>query len=242
MRALVKTALDVAIKEACGVKPEMQKTAQENYIDAVKLIKDAGLKCSVNGNIATKKDIIEFLKVPEPTLNSFLRRQSGEIKPISLNFDVIKSLGIKSKRLNGYNEEDVAKIVFGMHTKVGIKLKERMFGNVASYATPQIKSEIQWREVLSKVFKGFNLKYNYPVGKYKVDFFVPTMGLCLECNGYDCHSSYDKNEEKKREKVILKKYALIRFHHKVNLETLFNAILIAEKGKSIKLYDVQLAK
>ena len=36
--SLVQTALEVAIKQACGLSPNIQQTAQNNYIDAVKLI------------------------------------------------------------------------------------------------------------------------------------------------------------------------------------------------------------
>ena len=114
-----------------------------------------------------------------------------------------------------------------------------MFGQLGTFAKLEIKEEIQWREVLAKVFKGFDLQYNYSIGKYRIDFFVPTMGLCLECNGYDCHKYYDQKEEEKREKEILQKYSLVRFHHKISLETLFNGILQSKKGKAIKLYDIE---
>lgn len=40
--ALTRSAIDVAIKQACGLSPNIQQTAQQNYIDAVKLIKDFG--------------------------------------------------------------------------------------------------------------------------------------------------------------------------------------------------------
>ena len=238
LSALVRTALDTAIKEACGFHPEIQKTAQKNYIDAVKLIQEYGFSCSIN-NIAIKKDITKFLKVPESTLNSFLRKHSKEINPIKLEPAIIRSLGLKARRLNGYHKEDTAKIIFGMDTEVGIKLKKRVFGQIGNFIKPTVKDEIQWREVLAKVFKGFGLHFNYPVGKYRVDFFVESMQLCLECNGYDCHKYYNKKEEEKREKEILQKYSLVRFHHKVNLETLFNGILQAKKGKVIKLYGLE---
>ncbi len=56
---------------------------------------------------------------------------------------------------------------------------------------------MQWREVLSKVFQGFDLQFNYAIGPYKVDFFVAQLMLVLECNGY-CHRFYDETEEKVR--------------------------------------------
>ena len=42
--ALTRSAIDIAIKQACGLSPNIQQTAQKNYIDAVKLIKDFGFK------------------------------------------------------------------------------------------------------------------------------------------------------------------------------------------------------
>ena len=48
LSALVFTALEAAIKEACGFIPEIQKTAQEYYIDAVGLIQELGFNCSID--------------------------------------------------------------------------------------------------------------------------------------------------------------------------------------------------
>ncbi|MDM8567900.1 hypothetical protein QUF74_19910, partial [Candidatus Halobeggiatoa sp. HSG11] len=50
--SLVKTALDVAIKEACGISANFQKTAQKSYIDIVELMRKSGLKCSVSDEVA----------------------------------------------------------------------------------------------------------------------------------------------------------------------------------------------
>ena len=61
--------------------------------------------------------------------------------------------------------------------------------------------------------------------------------LCyLECNGYE-HGFYDEEYAAKRQDYILKKYALVRFHHNIKLETLFNGILQAKKpGDLVNLY------
>ena len=57
--ALVRTALEVAIKQACGLSPNIQKSAQQHYTDVAKLIKDYGFTCSVPDDIAIKKDIVK---------------------------------------------------------------------------------------------------------------------------------------------------------------------------------------
>jgi len=111
--SLAKTALDAAIKEACGLSPNIQQTAQKNYIDAVKLIKDFGFTCSVGDDIAIKKDITQFLSVPESTLNSFLRKHKSDIQPIRLDSATIRSFGGKASRMNGYHLDDVTKIALG---------------------------------------------------------------------------------------------------------------------------------
>ncbi len=54
--------------------------------------------------------------------------------------------------------------------------------------------EVQWREVLSKVFQGFDLQFNYAIGPYKVDFFVAQLMLVLEYNGY-CHHMMKKKKK-----------------------------------------------
>ncbi len=239
--ALVKTALESAIKEACGLSPNIQQTAQQNYIDAVKLIKDFGFTGSVGDDIAIKKDISQFLDVPESTLNSFLRKHKSDIQPIKLDATTIRSFGGKASRMNGYHLDDVAKIAFGMDSIIGIELKKKVFGQIGSFATPNTSAEVQWRDVLSKVFAGFDLHFSYPIGPYKVDFFVEKLMLVLECNGY-CHRYYDPKQEKEREKQITQKYSLVRFHHKVSLETLFNGILQAKPGTTVKLYDLEQLK
>jgi len=236
--SLVVTALEVAIKQACGLSPDIQQTAQKNYIDAVKLIKDFGFTCSVDNDIAIKKDITQFLEVPESTLNSFLRKHKGDIEPLKLDSATIRSFGGKASRMNGYHLNDVAKIALSMDSVKGIKLKNKVFGQVGSFAKPSTSLEVQWREVLSSVFEGFDLHFNYPIGPYKVDFFVAKLMLVLECNGY-CHRYYDDEQEQVREKLITQKYSLVRFHHKVSLETLFNGILQAKPGMMVRLYDLE---
>jgi len=239
--SLIRTALDTAIKQACGLSPNIQQTAQQNYIDAVKLIKDFGFTGSVGDDIAIKKDISQFLDVPESTLNSFLRKHKSDIQPIKLDATTIRSFGGKASRMNGYHLDDVAKIALGMDSIIGIELKKKVFGQIGSFATPNTSAEVQWRDVLSKVFAGFDLHFNYPIGSYKVDFFVEKLMLVLECNGY-CHRYYDPKQEKEREKLITQKYNLVRFHHKVSLETLFNGILQAKPGTTVKLYDLEQLK
>jgi very-short-patch-repair endonuclease len=238
MGSLVRTALDVAIKQACGLSPNIQQTAQKNYIDAVKLIKDFGFNCSVSDDIAIKKDITQFLNVPESTLNSFLRKHQTDIKPIKLDAATIRSFGGKASRMNGYHLDDVTKIALGMDSVIGIELKKQVFGEIGSFVKPETSTEVQWQKVLSSVFEGFDLNFNYPIGPYKVDFFVAKLMLVLECNGY-CHRYYDATEEKQREKLITQKYSLVRFHHQVGLETLFNGILQAKPGTTIQLYDLK---
>lgn len=238
LSALVRTALEAAIKEACGFIPEIQKTVQKHYVDAVELVRKSGFICSLPNDIATKQDIAAFLRIPESTLGSFLYKYRDEIKPTRLDIATIRSIGKKANRMNGYHFDEVVKIVFGMDTEVGIELKKRMFGQVGLFVNPHTTDEVQWRKVLSEVFKGFDLHYNYHVGKYRVDFYVAQMGLVLECNGF-CHRYYDAKEEAERENVITEKYALVRFHPNVTLETLVNGILQAKTGKIIRLYDLK---
>jgi hypothetical protein len=42
-----------------------------------------------------------------------------------------------------------------------------------------------------------------------------------------------------REKLITQKYSLVRFHHKVSMEALFNGILQAKPGTTVRLYDLE---
>jgi very-short-patch-repair endonuclease len=235
--SLMRTALDTAIKQACGITTNIQQTAQQHYIDIVKLIKEAGFTCSIPNDIATKKDIAQFLDIPESTLNSFLAKHKDEIQPIKLDRATIRAMGSKATAMNGYHIDNVSKIAMGMDSVVGLELKKKVFGQLGPFIRPQTAAETQWQEVLTKVFAGFDLRFNYPIGPYKVDFFVAKLLLVLECNGY-CHRFYDFTQEQKREEFISQNYALVRFHHRVSLETLFNGILQAKPGTVIQLYDL----
>jgi very-short-patch-repair endonuclease len=237
--SLIRSALDTAIKQACGLSPDIQKTAQQHYTDAVKLIKDYGFTCTAPNDIAIKKDITKFLEVPESTLNSFLRKHRNDIEPIKLDISTIRSLGYKAPRMNGYYLEDVSKIALGMDSVIGLELKKQLFGQTSSLAKLETRGEIEWLEVLTKVFAGLGLYHNYPIGQYKVDFFVEKLMLVLECNGYDNHLYYDTNKERQREQFISQRYSLVRFHHHTHWETLMNAILTAKIGTITKLYQIE---
>ncbi|KOR30949.1 hypothetical protein TI05_13220 [Achromatium sp. WMS3] len=139
--------------------------------------------------------------------------------------------------MNGYPMEEVTKIVLGMNTEVGIDFKNKFFGKIgAAFVKPQTTDEVQWRKTLSKIFRRFRLYFNYLIGKYRVDFFVAELNLVLECNGFS-HKYYNPEEEDKREQVITKQYALVRFAPEISLETLINGILQAKIGTVIRLYD-----
>jgi very-short-patch-repair endonuclease len=207
------------------------------------LIREMGFKSSLP-NIATKKDIVSFLKIPISTLDNFLRKYKSEIQPILLDHATIEKSGSKAFRLYGYKMEDVAKIVMGMDTAIGIEIKKRVFGDVARFTNFQPKDEIQWHNAFCRAFDGLGLHHNYSIDQYKADFFVQDLMLVLECNGY-CHRYYNAEQETIREKVITEKYGykLVRFHHKASWQALMNAILKVKLGETIRVYDtVDLVK
>jgi len=154
--SLVITALETAIKEACGLPANIQKTAQKNYTDIVELMKESGLKCSVSEEIAIKTDITHFLDIPLSTLNSYLSKRRHEIKPIQLDRETIRAMGSKASRLNGYHVQDVGTIALGMDSVIGIGLKEKMFGRVSTLAKLDTKGEIEWQQLLAEIFAGFS--------------------------------------------------------------------------------------
>jgi very-short-patch-repair endonuclease len=234
--SLIRTALETAIKEACGIPTNVQATAQKNYTDIVELMKESGLKCSVNDEIAIKTDITDFLDLKQSTLNSFLGKHRNTILPIKLDRATIRALGSKASRLNGYHVQDVGTIALGMDSVVGIGLKEKMFGSVSSLAKLDTKGEIEWQQILAEIFAGFSFYHNYQIGSYRVDFYVKELDLILECNGYDSHANYNQTYEIEREQFF-NNYRVVRFHHQVDLKTLFNSILRAKMGTITKLYN-----
>ncbi|MFK5970271.1 MAG: DUF559 domain-containing protein, partial [Candidatus Marithrix sp.] len=186
----------------------------------------------------TKKDITNYITVPLGTLNSNIRKLHDDISVINLDYTTIRASGSKASRLNGYKLEDVGKIVLGMDSVIGIELKKQVFGSVSTLAKLDTKGEIEWQQVLSQVFDNLGFQHNYPIGKYRVDFFVKDLNLVLECNGYDNHISYDPIAKSEREKVITKNYSLVRFHHKIDWRTLVNGILRTKIGDTTVLYNV----
>jgi RES domain-containing protein len=69
----VKTALETAIKEACGLSTNIQQTAQKHYTDIVELMTESGLKCSVSDEIAIKTDIISIFSVDTITRSTKMK-------------------------------------------------------------------------------------------------------------------------------------------------------------------------
>jgi very-short-patch-repair endonuclease len=234
MRSLVRAALEAAIKEACGLPLHIQKTVQQHFIDAVKLTRDLGLKCSVGDDIVTKKDLIEFLGITMGKLNGHLRKHRKDIDSISLNRQQIRAIGSNASRLNGYPVDHAVKIILGMDSVPGIQLKEQLFGSIGIFAKPHTAQEIQWEAKLAETFEGFDFHHNYPIGPYRVDFFIGESKIVLECNGYE-HRYYDEKRESEREGFITQEYSLIRFDHHVRLEKLINAILQIKPGEVIRL-------
>ena len=242
---LADVALEQIIYDGCGYRVpetlpermERQWQDQEAFMNAVSLIQELGFNCSFPNQVATKKDIVDFLKVPAGTLNSFLQKHRDEIKPVRIDSATIRSMGGKAQRMNGYRIDDVVKIVCGMDTETGIAFRKKLFGDMASFVSPRVKTETEWRPFLAKIFEGLDPRFNHPVGNYRADCFVGKLMLVLECNGYDCHRRYDPEKEAEREKAISQKYKMVRFHHKVSVEALFNGILRAEVGSVVRLYD-----
>jgi very-short-patch-repair endonuclease len=232
--SLIETVLEAAIREACGLQTRIQETVQKHYIDGAELLKEYGFTCSVSDNIFIKKDLIKFLGVTPGKLNSYLRKHRDHIKPIPLNRQERHAASSNASHLNGYYIDDAAKVALSMDSVVGIELKKALFGQIGCFAQPYTSDEVHWESHLSKMFAGFEVYHNYPMGKYRVDFFVPAFMLVLECNGY-CHRYYDPDKERAREQ-FLKRYSLVRFDHNISWEMLVNGILQAKPGTVIRLH------
>jgi very-short-patch-repair endonuclease len=233
--SLVRAALEAAIREACGLPTRIQETIQQHYIDGAKLLKEYGFTCSVSENIFIKKDLIKFLGVTPGKLNGHFRKHRDHIKPIPLNRQKRHAAGSNASHLNGYHIDDAVKIALSMDSVVGIELKKALFGQIGCFAQPYTSDEIQWEAIFSRMFTGFDFYHNYPMGKYRVDFFVPAFMLVLECNGY-CHRHYHLEKEKERERFIIQRHSLVRFDHGVSVEMVINGILQAKPGKIIRLH------
>jgi very-short-patch-repair endonuclease len=232
--SLMRAALEAAIREACGLQTRIQETVQKHYINGGELLKEYGFVCSVSDNIAIKTDMLKFLGVTPGKLNGHLRKHRDHIKPIPLNRQERYAAGSNASHLNGYHIDDAAKVALSMDSVVGIELKKDLFGQIGCFAQPYTSDEVHWESHFSKMFAGFEVYHNYPMGKYRVDFFVPAFMLVLECNGY-CHRYYDFEKERAREQ-FLKRYSLVRFDHNISWEMLVNGILQAKPGTVIRLH------
>lgn len=215
-----------------GAYNDARKKARE--FDGVQLLDELGFSCSAGERLATKKDIAEFLKVPVSTVSSFLRKHKNEIQPLRLGREAIRQIGSQANRMNAYHLEDVLKIAFWMQSEVGGELKRRMLGNTSVLLQSETRREMEWRSLLAKVFAGFDLRYNFPIESYKVDFVIRDLLLALELD--ENHDSYNVSAEEQRERCISRHYTLIRFREDTPLEDLVNAILKAKFREVIKLY------
>ena len=80
---------------------------------------------------------------------------------------------------------------------------------IRSLAKFETKGEIEWQQVLAEIFAGFSFYHNYQIERF-----------------------YEAQREQ-----FLNNYRVIRFHHQVDLKTLFNSILRAKMGTITKLYN-----
>ncbi len=192
--------------------------------DGVQLLTDLGFTPSLPNQMATKKDIAHFLGIPESTLATFLAKHTDQITAIKLTKEQIRATGKKANRLNAYTQDDVFKIAFWMDTEIGKQLKIKVFGDIGVCATPAVKDEVEWKTSLSELFHLLGFKYQYPIGKYVVDFFVEKLGLVLECDREN-HRYYDQKGEQERDAYITQFYTLIRFNSQISVATLANRII-----------------
>jgi very-short-patch-repair endonuclease len=236
--ALVRTALDSAIKEACGIAPQIQEIAQKHYMNAVEVIEELGFRCSVPNRIATKQDIAAFLKVPTTALNYFLHKHKREIQPKRLPISTIRAIGSKAKRMNGYSMDDVAKIAVGINSDRSIEIKARLFGQAGALAKPIRAGVVDWKSTFANIFSGLGFYCDYPIGSYTVDYFVSSLSLVLECHNLAPKPRYGSKEEKERTAVITQHYDLIRFDRSISIEQLFNGILYFKFGKEKRAFRV----
>jgi very-short-patch-repair endonuclease len=125
-----------------------------------------------------------------------------------------------------------------MDSVTGIQLKERLFGPVGIFAKPDTREEIHWEAKLLRTFDGFGLYHNHQLGPYRADFFIKSLGVVLECNGFE-HHYYNAHKEREREQYITREYSLVRFDHTISLEKLVNAILRVKPGEVIRLFESQ---
>ena len=243
--AFTLTSLEIGIKKACGLPVDVVKTAQQHYLYAVTLLKAQGFTFSVANDIATKKDLVQHLKVTPPKLNAFLKKSRDEIAPIKLERTAIRATGSLAPNLNGYAAENVGKIALYMPSSIQKQLQIDVFGEgnalaeLGSLAKPATKGQIEWLKSFRTMFKGFDFKHNYQIDEYRPDYLIEELKLCVELNGFDNHAGYDQEAERAREKVFLKEgYGILRFHHQVDWEDLANGILRSEVGTVIRRYDV----
>ena len=105
------------------------------------MLKYFNFTCSVEGDIATKKDIAKFTELPISTINYYLKNHTNTIQ---LDLQTIRQSGSTANRMNGYALEDVGKMVLGMDSIIGIELKKQVFGTISTLDKLDTKGEIEW--------------------------------------------------------------------------------------------------
>ncbi|OQW92186.1 MAG: hypothetical protein BWK79_15200 [Beggiatoa sp. IS2] len=229
-------ALDTAIREVCGLLLDAGQTAQHYGVDIVEIARELGLKSSVGGDLVTKMDVAEFWGVKLSKISYYFRKYREYLNPVKLNHWQRQAMGSRATHMKAYPIHEALRVTLGMDSVMGIKLKERLFGPIGILAKPDTRIEIHWEARLSEVANGLGFYHNYQLGPYRVDFFISSLGVVLECNGFE-HHYYDAEKEREREQFITQKYGLVRFDHTVSLEKLVNAILRVKPGEIIRLFE-----
>jgi len=231
----VPVALDTAIREVCDLVLDIGQTTQRYVVDAVAIARELGLKGSIGGDFITKHDLAEFTGVKPSKIGYYLRKYREYLHPVALNYWERRAIGSRATHMKAYPIHEAVRVILAMDSVVGIKLKERLFSPVGIFAKPDTRMEIHWEARLLGVFDGLGFYHNYQIGPYRVDFFISSLNVALECNGFE-HRYYDAEKEREREQFITQKYGLVRFDHTVSLEKLMNAILRVRPGEVIRLF------
>lgn len=180
-------------------------------------IKDA--YCAINGNVSRK---------PTKNINSGLDPNSKRIVDV-----VVSGKARQVRKIIVINEHGVKSLLSRTRKPQAIPLIKEL-----DIELIEITKEQSTLHVVKSAFSHIKSKYQYPVGNYYIDFYLPDYKLAIECDEFN-HCGRDLDYEIQRENYIKSKLGckFIRYNpdeKDFNVGDVINKIMVEIYGNKIQ--------
>lgn len=97
------------------------------------------------------------------------------------------------------NVDNLMKLVMSS-ARVSLEKKRKILGDI-EYLPVRVYTEVEIHTNVKRALAHMDVRFQYVVGTYRVDMFLPAHNIVVECDEYD-HPSYSESEDADRTEYI----------------------------------------